>query len=117
MGYIAAGHSSADTHGCLRAQVQRYSGAFLMSARKQSAGLRTPSSAFKTGGVYSGSPGGSPLTGAAAAMQSLLGPAGSEQLPADEDDLGELAEDTEFAVEEHAHRCVVPLYHCYSAAA
>ena len=87
-------------------QVQRYSGAFLMSARKQASGLRTPSSAMKTAGAYTGSPGGSPLSTSGSAMQALLARAGSEQLPAstENDDLGELAEDEEFAVEEHAHR-------------
>jgi len=39
-------------------------------------------------------------------MQALLARAGSGQLPGstENDDLGELAEDEEFAVEEHAHR-------------
>jgi len=39
-------------------------------------------------------------------MQALLARAGSGQLPGstESDDLGELAEDEEFAVEEHAHR-------------
>ena len=86
------------------AQVQRYSGAFLMSARKQ--GMGTPTSAMKTAGGYTGSPGWSPTAASATAAQSLLGRAASGQLPgsADDEDLGELAEDEEFAVEEHAHR-------------
>lgn len=89
-----------------RSQVQRYSGAFLMSARKQGIGLRTPSSAVKTAGGYSGSPGWSPTAASATAVQSLLGREASGQIPgsAEDEDLGELAEDEEFAVEEHAHR-------------
>ncbi len=88
------------------AQVQRYSGAFLMSARKQGIGLRTPSSAVKTAGGYAGSPGWSPSAASATAVQSMLGREASGQLPAsaEDEDLGELAEDEEFAVEEHAHR-------------
>ena len=90
------------------AQVQRYSGAFLMSARKQGTGLRTPSSAVKTAGGYSGSPGWSPAAASATAVQLLLGREASGQLPgsAEDEDLGELAEDEEFAVEEHAHRSI-----------
>ena len=91
---------------CAYAQVQRYSGAFLMSARKQGNGLRTPSSAVKTAGGYAGSPGWSPTAVSATAVQSMLGREASGQLPAsaEDEDLGELAEDEEFAVEEHAHR-------------
>ena len=89
-------------------QVQRYSGAFLMSARKQQpTGLRTPSSAVKTSHAYLGTPEGSPLPALAMPMSALLGQEGSVQLQpgsAEDADLGELAEDEEFAVEEHAHR-------------
>ena len=92
----------------LTMQVQRYSGAFLMSARKQQpTGLRTPSSAIKTAHAYLGTPEGSPQPALAMPMSALLGEEDSGQLQpasAEDADLGELAEDEEFAVEEHAHR-------------
>ena len=98
------------------AQVQRYSGAFLMSARKQGIGLRTPSSAVKTAGGYAGSPGWSPAAASATAVQSMLGREASGQLPssAEDEDMGELAEDEEFAVEEHAHRWTSSHFPCFS---
>ncbi len=94
---------------CMHAmQVQRYSGAFLMSARKQQpSGLRTPSSAVKTAHACPGTPDGSPLPALAMPMSALLGQEGFGQLQpgsAEDADLGELAEDEEFAVEEDAHR-------------
>ena len=97
------------TCACLHiVQVQRYSGAFLMSARKQQpTGLRTPSSTAKTARAGSGTPEGSPLFSSAMPVSALLGQEASVQLQpgaAEHADLGELAEDEEFAVEEHAHR-------------
>lgn len=78
-----------------------------MSARKQSQGLHTPISAVKTAGAYLGSPGGSPLSTSGTAIKALRDPEASGQLPGSpgNEELGGLAEDEEFVVEENAHRC------------
>lgn len=83
-------------------QVQRCSGAFLVSARKASMGSGSPVSAIK--GPSFGTPTRSPFA-SSPLVGSLPDLAPALDMPSAAD-LGELAEDEEFAAEEHAHRCV-----------
>ena len=91
-------------------QVQRCSGAFMVSARRASMGLNPNSPGFAL-------PAASPAPGALhqqfGASPALLqrgtpfaadSPLVHAGLAQDEGDLGELAEDEEYAAEEHAHQ-------------
>lgn len=95
-----------------RTQVQRCSGAFLMSARRASMGLGSPGSALK--GSMPGMPGllsPFPMSAYGASARSLdFIPAtpGADVTPPGDGDLGGLAGDEEYAAEEHAHRCDTP---------
>ena len=75
---------------CRQVQVQRASGAFMVSHRRQSMGLPT--------GL--GPPG---LPGPAGAVIETTSSMASEDVEAAE---GSLADDEEFVAEEHAHRCM-----------
>ena len=75
---------------CCHVQVQRASGAFMVSHRRQSMGLPP--------GL--GPPG---LTGPAGAVMETTSSMASEDVEAGE---GSLVDDEEFVAEEHAHRCV-----------
>lgn len=97
----------------LDAQVQRCSGAFMVSARRASLGLAgSPGSALKTGGGTPGFTAASPLPHGSPfhAGPSPVGAAAGAQET--EEEMGELAEDEEYAVEEHAHRCRHPAGTC-----
>ena len=79
---------------CRHVQVQRASGAFMVSHRRQSMGLP----------VGLGPPG---LTGPAGAVMETTSSMASEDVEAAE---GSLADDEEFVAEQHAHRCM-PCHH------
>ena len=89
--------------------VQRMSGAFMMSARRQSMGaamgMASPLGHITAEGVP---PSPIPFRLGAAAMPSILGPMdATAHVPGGEQSMSmDLQEDAEFAAEEHAHRCV-----------
>lgn len=88
-------------------QVQRCSGAFLMSARRASMAMGSP------GSVLEGGLPGTPIASSPFPMSPFAGHArslafdpatSSADQTADDEELGDLAGDEEYAAEEHAHR-------------